>query len=345
MDSSKKLYVALALLLGLGAGLYVQTQKQQEEAQAYTLEAKLAELPKLDVDEETRNAIDTIELTLPPDDKANEAADAGAGHPQSAERVVLTKKGEEEWALTAPLSYTANFSNVKSLLDNLEKLKITEQISASTDSYARWGVTDDKALRAVFKKGSEVVADLYFGDNGSRGQMTRLANHDGVYAMQGYSKYLYERDAKGWRDKSIFKFDEKEVERVVVQNENGTFTFERKDDAWTGRFGKVAPGAEFERFKSSKVDDLLRAYKNLNASDFGDNKTVEDVGLDKPVATVTIELKGGNDSRVLQVGDSAENNARWVKANTSDTLFTISSWSADWATAELSKFQEKKSED
>lgn len=344
MDSSKKLYLALAVLLGLGVGLYVQTQKQEEEAQAYTLEAKLAELPKLDINEETRKAIDSIELTLPPKE-IDEAADAGTAEAASPERVVLTKKAEDEWELTAPLNYRANQSNVNSLLDNLAKLKVTERISASTDSYERWGVTDDKALRAVFKKGDEVVADLYFGDTGSRGQMTRLANHDGVYALQGYSKYLYDRDGKGWRDKSIFKFDDKEVERVVIRNDNGTFTFERKDDQWSGRFGKVAPGAEFERFKPSKVDDLLRAYKNLNASEFGDEKTPEDVGLDKPVATVTIEMKGDGAPYVLQVGDSAENNGRWVKASTSETLFSISSWSADWATAELSKFQEAKSDD
>ena len=77
--------------------------------------------------------------------------------------------------------------------------------------------------------------------------------------------------------------------KVDVQNENGTFTFERTDDGWTGRFGKVAPGAPFEGFKPSKVDDLLRAYKNLNASDFGKEQGAEDVGLDKPLATITAE--------------------------------------------------------
>jgi hypothetical protein len=168
-----------------------------------------------------------------------------------------------------------------------------------------------------------------------------------VYAIKGYSKYLYARDTAGWRDKSIFKFEDKDAVKVTVRNEHGTFSFERTADGWTGKQQSPKGGAskDIEEFKPSKVDDLLRAYKSLSANAFGDDKTVKDVGLEQPKATVTIELKDGTGKYVLDVGDTAEGTNRWVKASGKDALFSISSWSADWATAEVSKFQDKKKEE
>lgn len=345
MDSSKKLYISLAVLVALGFGLLLQNKSKKEEAKTYSYEAKLADLPKLELTEETTKAIDRVELVVPKQAKKNDAEDDTGAEPAASEpdRFVLVKKGEEEWELEAPGAYKANASNVKSLLDNLTKLKVVEAVSTGTDSYDRWGVTEEKALHVVAKKGSETVVDAYFGDDGSRGQMVRLAGEDGVFASKGYSRYSYARDLKGWRDKTIFKFEDDQVESVTVKNENGEFAFTKKDDKWTSLFtpagGKA--GTAIARFKDSKVGDMLRAYKSLNAADFGDDKQPDAVSLNKPLATVTIQLKDGGPKHELLVGDSAEGGTRYVKTPTSEQVYTISSWAGDWATAGIDKFQEK----
>ena len=54
---------------------------------------------------------------------------------------------------------------------------------------------------------------------------------------------------------------------------------------------------------------MLKAYKGLNADDFGDGKSLADTGLDKPEATVTIALKDGAgkyDTARRQDGDGRE---------------------------------------
>lgn len=347
MESSTKLYLSVGILAALGVGLYVQKQGQKKEAASYTLEAKLAQLPTISVAEEVRNAIDSIEiLRAPKEDKKDDADKSEGSEDKKAdaprEKIVLKKSGED-WELQEPVKYKANGTNVKSLLDNLKSLKVSEQISESKDAYAKWGVTDEKALHAVFKKGDEKVLDIYFGENGSRGQMTRVAGKEGVFAVKGYSKYLYDRDTKGWRDKTIVKFDEKQAEKVTIENENGSFVFSKEGDSWKSEHkGKKGSAKAIKDFKASKVDDLLRAYKSLNASDFSDGKPLSDLGLDEPSATVTIELTGDNGKVVLHVGDSSEGSSRWVKSNKSEQVYSISSWSADWATADVDKFQEAK---
>ncbi len=332
MNTETKLYVALGVLAVLGGGLYLQNKKEAETAAKYTLSGQSAALPKIDIKEDDVKAIDKIVLS-----KAAEGA-------SPAVEIELTKNGED-WKLTKPVDAKANQANVKSMLDNLKTLKVSEQIDASSANYAKYGVSDDKGLHAVFSKGNGVVLDARFGENGGRGQMTRIAGKDGVYAVKGYSSYLYARDAKGWRDLSLFKFEEGDVTAATIQNEHGTFTFTKDGETWKGKFAKPKGAAEpIKDFDDSKVKDFVRAYKTLNADGFAEKgKTPADVGLEKPVATLQLTLKDGA-KRDVAVGANAEGTSRWVKVTGSDEIWSISSWAADWAVAEEKKFQ-KESKD
>jgi hypothetical protein len=329
MDQQKKLYVGAGLLALLIVLFFVQRKSEHSDAQSHSQAGQAANLPKLELTEEVVKGIDRVVLIKP--------AESDGGVPTEVE---LVKAGEEAWDLKKPVSAKANASNVKSLLDNLSKLSLAEVIATSKDEYGRWGVSDAKGLHASFFKGADSVFDVYFGENGSRGQMTRLAKQDGVFAIKGFSKWLYERDASGWRDKSMFKFEDKEVVKVQIENSNGVFTFDKAGESWTGKQGAKANAQKaIDKFQASKVDDLLRAYKSLSAMDFGDHKQPGDVGLATPEAKVTIELRGGTGLHVLQLGSVAEGSNRWAKTNGSDQIYTISSWSADWATANVAKFQ------
>jgi hypothetical protein len=357
LTTSHKLYISLGVLAALAGALYYQNRQQRREEASYSAVTRAAELPKLAFAEKDTKQIDKIVINKPP-------GDAG-----KATEVVLEKK-EDEWKLVKPIEYKANKNNVESLLSSLERLEVKEEVASGTDHYGEFGVTDKLALHAVFHKGKEVAADLYFGEGGSRGQMTRIAGRDGVYAVQGYASYAFGRDVKDWRDKSVFKFDEKKVTRVEIVNETGTYVFvreakpaEKKDDkdkkdkkdkkddkdyTWvsTLQAQKVAAPKPIERFDEKKVDDLLRAFKALNADGFGDDKAASDVGLDEPVATLTIFLEDGA-KRVLTVGAKAEGSSRWVKTADSKQIFSIGSWPTGWAMAEPEKFQkpEDKSKD
>ena len=333
LSTENKLYISLAVLAVLGGALFLQTKKEKEETASYTLSGQAAALPKLELSEDDLKKIDKITLSKP-------AGDAGA-----AVEVELTKTGED-WKLSKPIAASANQPNVKSLLDNLKTLKATELIDGTKNSYAKFGVSDDKALHAVFSKGNGVALDLYFGDSGGRGQMTRIAGKDGVYAVKGYSSYLYARDVKGWRDMAILKFEDTDVASVNIDNAHGSFAFSYDKGKTTKNEFKKSKDAAAEPIKNydeSKLVDLLRAYKALNADNFADKgKTEADLGLDKPVATILFTLKDGA-KREVRIGGTSEGSSHWVKVTGSEDIWSISSWAVEWATAEEKKFQ--KSED
>jgi hypothetical protein len=347
LATDKKLYISLGVLVVLGGLLFIQRREAAEEASGYTLAGRTADLPKIQVSEDQTKKIDRIAVMQP-------AGDAG-----KATQIELKKAGEN-WKLVKPFEAKANDANVKSLLDNLKSLEVTERIDSSKDAYASYDLTDAKAVHAVFYVGEKPAHEFWFGQSGSRGQMSRLAGKEGVYAVKGYSSYLYSRDVKGWRDLSLLKFEEADVTRVEIENEQGAFVFEKsskpadkakekekadagaKEEAasWVGKFKKKkTPTAKaIDKFEPSKVDDMVRAFKALNATDFTRDKKEADVGLDEPNAVITFTLKDGA-KRVLKVGDTSEGSSRWVKRPEDTELYSISSWAADWATAEPKKFE------
>jgi len=84
---------------------------------------------------------------------------------------------------------------------------------------------------------------------------------------------------------------------------------------------------------------MLRAYKALNADDFGDGKALSETGLDKPEATVTIQLKDSAGTYQLSFGKVSTGTNRWAKRGDGDAIYQIASYSSDWATSDVSKYQ------
>jgi hypothetical protein len=336
LSTENKLYISLGVLAVLAGALFLQNKKDAAEAQSYTQSGQVAALPKIELSDDDLKKVDKITISKP-------AGDAGA--PVDIE---LTKTGED-WKLTKPVSAAANQANVKSLLDNLKTLKVTELIDAGKASYSKFELSDDKALHAVFSKGNGVALDVYFGESGGRGQMTRIGGKDGVYATKGYSSYLYARDVKGWRDMTLLKFEDPDVTNVTIDNEHGSFAFVYdKGKTTKNEFkpsGKDSKAEPIKDYDESKLVDLLRAYKALSADDFADaSKTDADVGLDKPLATLVITFKDGA-KREIKFGTNATGPSHWAKLSGNDQVWSISSWASEWAFAEPKKFQKGAADD
>ncbi|WP_437986016.1 DUF4340 domain-containing protein [Sorangium sp. So ce117] len=336
MKTEHRIYIALAVLALLGLGVYFTQKKQKDELAAHSATAATADLPKVGVSKEDVEKVTKIAI------KNADKSD-----------VTLEKKGDT-WEVTKPVNAKANAANVRSLLDNLKELKLKEVIDRTSGTYPQYELTDEKAVHVVAYKGEEKALDLYLGKSGSRGQMARVDGQDGVYVAGGYSSYLYTREPKNWRETSILKFEDENAIQVSVENKNGLFSFSKNDDKWAGTFaqrdkgGKLgAASAKWEKFDEAKVKDLLRAYKNLGAEDFGDEKS--DTGLDAAASNggiITIKLKDNAGDFTVKVGKTAKGSSRYATKEGGDgTIYVLSSWSADWAIAEPKRFEKTEKKD
>jgi len=336
MKTEYRIYIALAILALLGLGLWTTQKKQKQELAEHSATAASADLPKVGVPKDDVEKITKVEI---------KNADKGD--------VTLEKKGDT-WELVKPVAAKANAANVRSLLDNMKEFKLKEPIDRTTGTYGQYELTDEKAVHVVAYKGAEKALDMYFGKSGSRGQMARVGGQDGVYIAGGYSSYLYTREAKNWREMSILKFEDANAIQVEVENKNGKLSFSKNDDKWSGAFaprdkkGKLEkPEKKWEKFDEAKVKDLLRAYKNLNAEDFGDAKS--DTGIDAAAengGVIHIVLKDNAGDYTIKVGKTSKASSRFaIKEGGDGTVYVLSSWSADWAVAEPKKFEKSEKKD
>ena len=346
MKTEHRIYAALGILAVLAGGLYVTTQDKKKQLAEHTVTAASADLPALGVAKDDTDKVTKVELTtVDKDDKTKKT------------KVTLEKKGED-WQMTEPVVAKANASNVKSLVDNLKELKTKDVIDRTAASYAQYELTDDKAVHVVAFKGADKAIDVYFGKSGSRGQMARIGGKDGAYIAGGYSAYLYTREVKHWRETAILKFEDANAIQVEVVNKNGLFSFSKNGEKWSstltlrekdGKLGK--PEKEWKKFDEAKVKDLLRAYKGLNAEDFGEAKDKAGSGVESAETdggVVRIKLKDGAGDITVKVGKVAKGTSRWAWKEGGDTLYSVSSWSADWATGDKAKFEksdDKKKDD
>ncbi|MGO9833796.1 MAG: DUF4340 domain-containing protein [Polyangiaceae bacterium] len=323
--SRDKLIIFGVVLLGL-LGVLVYKQTKVDEAIGAPL-AVATDLPTVsapdDVDKISITNGDKAEVVLErvPDSKAAPVDGGTAG----------------VWRLSKPISAEANQQTVKDLVANLKDLKAESQVSLKLDDDVRKDKQLDPAhaVHVVAWKGADKKLDELFGKSGTAGELTVITDKpNAVWAVKGYSAYLYTKEPKDFRDKEVLKFDDANASQVTIANSHGTLSF-TKGDKWAGTFDQKP----ILRFDEEKVKDMLRAYKALMADDFGDNKQLSDTGLDKPAGTVTIHLKDDAKTFQLLVGNVSSGTNHWAKRSDGDVIYQIGSSAAEWALSDDSKYR------
>jgi Domain of unknown function (DUF4340) len=325
--SRDKLIIAGVVVLGILGALVYKQAKNDEAIGAPPMASTAAELPTLsapeDVDklELTNGDKPTIVLERVPDPKAE--ANAAA----------------TQWVMKKPVASEVTQQVVKDLLANLKDLKADSKVNLKLDDDVRKDKQLDAAhaVRVVAYKDGTKKVDESFGKSGAAGQLVVVADKpEAVYAAKGYSSYLYTKEAKDFREKTIFKYDDANVIDATITNSHGTFAFKKDGDKWAGTLNK----RPIEHFDPEKVKDFVRVYKALNADDFGDGKSFAEAGLDKPEATVLLHTKG-DDAKTyeLLVGKQATASNHYAKKPDDELVFQITGYVTDWVTSDASKFQ------
>jgi hypothetical protein len=323
IKSQQKIYVATAVLAVVLGALFFTQKKVNQDAVAHSPGAVTVPLPKIKLAAEDVDKLTKVEIKN-----------------GTKSQVTLEKDGDS-WKVTKPVASPASQANVKSMLDNMKELEAKEVMDPGKGQYAVFDLEDDKAVRVTAFKGGDKVVDALFGKTGSRGQMFRVPDRDGVFIAKGYASYQYQREVKDWRDRDLLKFEDGNVISVGIARQAGNLSFSKSDDKWTATL-KGMPLADFD---AEKIKDMLRSYKSLTAEDFADGKADAETGLDKPEATVTIVLKDNGGTIKLAIGKTSSGTSRYARKEGNPQVCTLSAWAVEWATTGESKFQKIEAKD
>jgi hypothetical protein len=313
MSRDKSIIIGVLVLGGLSFLVYQQVKKDQ---QIGVVQDKSSNLPEI------KGSDDLDKISIKNGDKPE---------------IVLEKK-DDKWMVTKPVAALANQGNVKSLLDNLKELKAKEVVANSADDALKkeYALDAEHVVHVIGFKGADKKVDDLFGKSGGRGELMMVADKPGVYAATGYSGYLYTREVKDWRDREILKFEDANAIQATIENKNGAFSFTKGGEKWAGTF----KGAAIERLDEEKIKDAIRALKFLNAEDFAETtRSPAETGMDAPEATMTVTLKDNAGKYVLKVGKVSTGTSRYAVKDGDPTVYIVGPSVADWATAEVSKFQ------
>ncbi|MCL2448963.1 MAG: DUF4340 domain-containing protein [Polyangiaceae bacterium] len=325
--SRDKLIIFGVVLLGL-LGVLVYRQMKTDEAigapQTSAMELPTISAPddvdKLDI---TNGEKGEVVLERVPDPSAP-ATDAGAA---------------TKWVMTKPVAADANQTVVKDLLTNLKDLKVDRKVELKVDDNLKKDKQLDAAhgLHILASKGGIKKIDETFGKSGQVGTLVMVEEKPGaVWAAKGYSSFLYAKEPKDFREKSILKFEDANVTSFEITNSHGVSTFKRDGDKWTATESKK-PVAHLD---PDKVKSMLGVFKNLNADDFGDGKPLAATGLDKPEAQVTFQMKDDpNGSYTLFVGTAGSGTDRYAKRQDRDVVYQIAGYAQEWITSDISKYE------
>jgi hypothetical protein len=216
---------------------------------------------------------------------------------------------------------------------------VTEQKA----KHAEFQVDDKSGLHVVAKdKTGKVLADVIVGKT-TGGTMVRVAGKDEVWQATGISRYLFEKSAADWRDKSLTTFTVADAERIEVLAKDGAKAILKKGTGKVGNDDKwdvVESSVKIDKLDNSVPNGIVSAMAIWKTNDFADSAKPADVGLDPPALTVTVGLKGGKKSTIL-FGNKKGEDEFYAKMPETPTIFVVKKYNADRVLKRPIEFRDK----
>ncbi len=193
-----------------------------------------------------------------------------------------TRRGT--WRLTAPVEFPADDRRVERLLEALAALRVDPETGGfaadRVADFAPYGLDPPSATIALkpAAAGAEPLVLAVGASPKDRPDdvFVRLEGRDDVMIVPGRFRRDLPEALNDLRDRHVADVDPATVGRIEIDAPSGSFRLERDREGWS----LSAPVAA--RADRARVDALLKAVEDLQASEFHAPDAVGDPGLDPP---------------------------------------------------------------
>jgi hypothetical protein len=218
-------------------------------------------------------------------------------------QVALLRQGDG-WVLADSGDFPADGSKIEPVLSKIAALQTGRLVAQNVSSQKRLQVADTDFMRRVkmeLQDGS--VQTLYVGSSPSAGAThVRRADQDETYLAADLASWEIGATAQNWIDASYVRLNREEVTRLVLENNNGSFQFDKQpDDTWT-----MVGLAEDEALNMTNFNPILSQAVGLRMTTPLGLEEKAEYGLDEPAAKVSITTTSSDDgstkTAVLRIG-------------------------------------------
>jgi hypothetical protein len=191
--------------------------------------------------------------------------------------------------------------------------------------------------------GDKVLADLYVGKAKSGGTMVRQEGEDVVVAAKGTIDYVFDKELKYLRDRSVIELDPTTIKALSLSSAKGNFKFEKPEG---GKWQQAKGEKPIKDFAESKVEGLVASFARLHAVDFNDPaETPESAGLGAPLATLVLTPKEGGEIK-FELGKLDGTKSEYVlRASSNPIVYRVSRFTGDRMIADATAFTNKAGEE
>lgn len=236
------------------------------------------------------------------------------------QQVTLLRQGDG-WVLANSGDFPADSSKIEPVLTKIAAMTTSRLIAHSENSQKQLQVADDDFLRQIdMERRDGSVETLYLGSAPNpQATNVRRAGENETYLAGGLASWEVAAAAQNWIDAAYLKLVRDEITRLVLENANGAFQFDKQaDGTWT----MVGLG-EGEALSMDNFNPILTQAANMRmAAPLGLEEKPE-YGLDAPQArlsiTTTNSEDGSSETSVLRVGaklgDSTNYAVKWSESS------------------------------
>jgi hypothetical protein len=241
--------------------------------------------------------------------------------------VVLVRGDKDTWTLTKPVGYPADKYAVDSMTEKLGKLEFGDLVTELKGKHPEYEVDDKSGVHVTASDGQKTVADFYLGKVIDDFTMLRPAGKDQVYQAVGSLRFVFDREVKNWRKRTIVELKQEEVRGLEVAAFDQNIALTRADEKSPWKVKSTSEKGELGALDEATVRNLLSSFCGLSAFDFADGVTPEKSGLDKPTAKITAISKDGAPT-TLVVGGKKDDDY-WVRRQDAPQIFVLKKYNLE----------------
>ena len=200
---------------------------------------------------------------------------------------IQLRKQDDGWVLPEADGFPAEADKVSPVLEKMTGLTTSRLVTRTAASHKRLQVSADEFVERIDLEtvGGEQLA-LWLGSSRQYGAMHfRVEGQNETYLTGDLTTYEMRAEPAAWIDTSYVSIDQASVEKMTLQNADGSFTFTRdEDDNWI-----MAGLGSDETLDQATVDSLLSRAASVNMERPLGKEEQPEYGMDQPNAVVRLE--------------------------------------------------------
>jgi hypothetical protein len=233
----------------------------------------------------------------------------------------MTKRADDWVLIDGEEEYPVDPRQVTEAVEKLRQLREVNLASRREDKHELFEVTEAAAVEVILMdKSDNETARLFIGKAGPDFFSTyiRKAGSNEVYLSEEFLKGVFDRQAKDWRDKTLFAFKPDDVNEVRITRGEQIVVLSKDTQ---GNWHLEKPVSSLA--ESQEVEKLLNILSVLRASDYADGISLEESGVEAPEIRITVTLDDAGAKDLFISAKEEESTHHYAKISDTKHLYTL----------------------